>query len=288
MIGSRTGFVSAGEVVHLWRRGLFEDQLCGCGERFSDCPFWQKVGQLGFDGWDRVDPAEILAEQRQADRNRYIPAMRWPESFGTRAPRLDTYGARLVSLYRAIADAADARVVVDSSKHASTAYLLSRTEGIDLRLVHLVRDPRGVAFSAARKVRRPEVVDRTEYMPSYGPGRAASEWVVYNLLFDRLRARGIPSVLMRYEDLVADPPSQLDRVRVIFPDALLGEEPGDPALELPAAHTVSGNPMRFSSGSVKVSLDDEWRTGMPVGDRRVVELVARPLMRRYGYRRGTT
>src|SRR5207302_427627 len=104
LLGRRPGFVSAGEVVHLWRRGLSEDQLCGCGERFSDCPFWQKVGQLGFDGWENVDRAATLALQHEADRNRYIAAMRWPGLFRRRASQLDAYRVHLVSLYRAIAD----------------------------------------------------------------------------------------------------------------------------------------------------------------------------------------
>jgi UDP-N-acetylglucosamine transferase subunit ALG13 len=284
LLGRLPGFVSAGEVVHLWRRGLLEDQLCGCGERFSDCPHWQKVGQLAFDGWGNVAPDPILALQRSADRNRYIPAMSWPRIAPRRASAIEDYGERLSPLYAAIADAADAKVVVDSSKHPSTAFLLARTPGIDLRLVHLVRDPRGVAYSWSRRVRRPEVVDRDEYMPSPGPVRSSFEWLAFNELFEGLRRTGIPSVRVRYEDLAQDTPLQMGRVLSLASDVVDANH-GSEELGLPVAHTVSGNPMRFETGPLTVRVDEEWRQRMSPADRRLVDAIATPLLGRYGYRR---
>ena len=46
--------LSAGEVVHLWIRGLGGNELCGCGAVFLDCPFWTEVGRIGFGGWDQI------------------------------------------------------------------------------------------------------------------------------------------------------------------------------------------------------------------------------------------
>ena len=37
-------------------------------------------------------------------------------------------------------------VVIDSSKHASLAFCLRSCPGIDLRVVHMVRDSRAVAY----------------------------------------------------------------------------------------------------------------------------------------------
>jgi hypothetical protein len=47
-------------------------------------------------------------------------------------------------------------------------------------------------------------------------------------------------------------------------------------------HSVWGNPMRFES-RIRIKRDDRWRTAMPSRDQRVVEAMAWPLMRRYGY-----
>ena len=56
MMSQVSGHVSAGEIVHLWSRGLRSDELCGCGERFSACPFWNEVGRVGVRGVGVVGP----------------------------------------------------------------------------------------------------------------------------------------------------------------------------------------------------------------------------------------
>ena len=44
LLGQLPGVSPLGEVVHLWQRDLVDDERCGCGDRFSACGFWQKVG----------------------------------------------------------------------------------------------------------------------------------------------------------------------------------------------------------------------------------------------------
>ena len=60
LIAANGGLLSAGEVRRVWERGLLGDELCGCGQPFSACPFWTRVieiglrrprwGRRGFDG----------------------------------------------------------------------------------------------------------------------------------------------------------------------------------------------------------------------------------------------
>ena|SRR5438874_13839335 len=45
ILGEIEGVFAAGEVRHIWRRGLLEDRPCGCGAAFSACPFWRAVGR---------------------------------------------------------------------------------------------------------------------------------------------------------------------------------------------------------------------------------------------------
>jgi hypothetical protein len=111
-----------------------------------------------------------------------------------------------------VADVSGASVVVDSSKHASTAFLLRRAPGLDLRVVHLVRDSRGVAYSWAKRVQRPEVTGEGAEMPRYGAGRAAAKWLSYNSLFHLLAATGVPTLPLRYEQLVAEPSRSLGEI----------------------------------------------------------------------------
>jgi UDP-N-acetylglucosamine transferase subunit ALG13 len=285
MLGEIPGLVSAGEVVHLWRRGLAENQLCGCGERFLDCPYWSAVGRAGFGGWDGLQPDAVLRLQRRVDRNRFIPLMLAPR--GRYGQDLHRYGELLGRLYAALSSVAGARMIVDSSKHASTAFLLRRVRGVDLRVVHLVRDSRGVAFSWGRHVRRPEVVSDDAYMPTSGPARAGTDWVIYNGLFELLRLTGVPVALVRYESLVEDPRRELQRILRLSGETASDDALGflrDGAAQLGVSHTVSGNPMRFRTGSVELRRDEEWRTAMEPASRRLVSAITMPLLFRYGYR----
>jgi hypothetical protein len=45
-----------------------------------------------------------------------------------------------------------------------------------------------------------------------------------------------------------------------------------------------GNPMRMDNGPVKLRLDDQWRSSMGPRHRRLVTVMTKPLLRRYGYR----
>jgi Sulfotransferase family len=289
MLGQLDGVWSVGELVHIWQRGLKENNLCGCGRRFRDCHFWRRVGEEAFGGWDAVDVDEVLALKRAVDRNRYLPLMCLPALWPPYRARLRRYLDLLERLYRAVRLVAGRPIVVDTSKQASDAFLLRRMPGVDLRVVHLVRDSRGVAFSWTRPLRRVEVAGREVFMTVKHPLRMSARWLGYNLLFHLLRWLGARTLLLRYESLVARPGAELRRV--------LGHA-GRPAadgelrfvsdgwVELGTSHALSGNPMRFDRGRVPLRLDEEWRGKMRRRHRLLTVGSTWPLLLRYGYLRG--
>lgn len=296
ILGQLPGFCSSGEVVFIWQRGLIDGQLCGCGTPVPECDFWTRVGKTAFGGWDQIDPHEMLALQKRVDRNRYIPSMVAPRLRPGAQADLDRYTDVLSRLYRGIGEVAGARVVIDASKHASTAFLLRRVPGIDLRVVHLVRDSRGVAYSWTKEVKKPEVEGRDAFMPVYSPSSSGRQWVAYNLMFDALGAID-KTMILRYEALMANPRQGLGRILAhaeepVTPDsfAFLGETPGGPGVspgsgwvDLGCDHTVAGNPMRFHQGRLDLRLDQAWTTKLPARDRKVVTAITWPLQLRYGY-----
>lgn len=286
MLGEIPELRSFGEVFHLWRRGLVQDTLCGCGLPFSDCGFWQNVGMAGFGGWGRVDARHIVDLQRSVERHRYIPLMLAPHLTRGYRERLEEFEGVLGSLYRAIHDVAGGRIVVDSSKHASYAFILRRLPGVELRVIHMVRDPRGVAYSWSKKVRRPEVTDREAFMPRHDPAEFGALWWGQNVVYDLLRSTGTPTLRVQYERLADQPRAEIERIlrfageRV---DAGTLDFIGDGFAELGATHSVSGNPMRFDTGRVPLRLDAEWKEKMPPRDRTIVSAITAPLLARYGY-----
>ena len=289
MLGQLDGVWSVGELVHIWQRGVQENNLCGCGRRFRDCHFWRRVGEDAFGGWDAVDVDEVLALKQAVDRNRCVPLMCLPALWPPYRARLRRYRDLLDRLYRAVRQVAGAPLLVDASKHASHAFLLRGMPGLDVRLVHLVRDSRGVAFSWGKLKRRLEVVDAEALMATTTPLRMSARYLAYNGLFHLLRRLGVPTLLLRYESLVRRPAGELRRVLDLAGrPAAHGELGfvGDGWVELGTSHALAGNPMRFERGRVPLKLDEEWRGTMRRRHRLVTAASTWPLLLRYGYLRG--
>ena len=285
MLGQVDGVVAVGEIVHLIERGLVGDEDCGCGRPFHECPFWTDVGAKAFGGWDRVIGRDWLALKERVDRNRFIPLMVAAILPAYRRDLLQ-HTERLQRLYEAIAEVSGADVIVDSSKHASTAFLLRRVGGIRLRILHLVRDSRGVAYSWTKSVARPEIRTGLTLMPRFHPATAAARWLSYNVLLELLRPIGTSVTFVRYEDLLAAPAAEITRVmaasgRAVGPDDLAFLT--DRHVDLLPDHCVAGNPMRFQSGRVALRHDEAWRDKLSRSHRLIVTMITAPLLARYRY-----
>ena len=173
VLGELPGTCSVGELVHLWQRGVLDDETCGCGEPFSRCPFWTEVGRRAFGGWDRDQAARMEELRARVDRTRFIPKLIAPRLMGRQRADLREYVGTFLRLHRAISEASGGAVVIDSSKHSSLAYCLRTEPGIDLRVVHVVRDSRGVAYSWTKEVRRPEATAEEALMTRYSPSKSS-------------------------------------------------------------------------------------------------------------------
>lgn len=276
------GFISVGEMRDFWLRGYVEDRLCGCGERFRSCEFWSAVGQKSFGGWEQV-PVERLIETRMRYDRPWTTPMLATGLGGGRALR--EYLLYTERLYRGIHDVAGGQMIIDSSKIPTYAMLLRRIPSVDLRVLHLVRDSRGVVFSWQKQVLRPDATDRPDHMRKYGVASASARYLFYNQGTDLVHRLGAPYLFVRYEDLVRDPTARLLEILrfagVGGPDDL-GFLRDDTA-SLAQSHTVDGNPMRFATGPLTIRVDEEWRSRMGERDRAVVSTLTAPLLHRYGY-----
>jgi hypothetical protein len=287
MLGQVPGFFSAGEIRDLWQRGLRENRLCGCGRPFRECPVWAEVGVRAFGGWDRVDLDRAQALTGSVDRHKLLPLLVSPGAWPPFRRKVQRYAELIGPVYRALADVTGSRVIIDSSKAPSTAFLLRQIPTIDLRAVHLIRDSRGVAHSWNKKVVRPDTPGRTVYMHRYHPSRIGLRWMTRNAMMELLGRLGTPVVRVRYEAVVADARHELERILqeldLPYQAADLGFV-SNGHVSLRPNHTVMGNPMRLQTGPVPLKLDEAWRTGLARKQSGMVTVLTRPLLRRYGYR----
>ena len=292
MLGVQPGCVNVGEVIELFRKVSVGGERCGCGEPFDQCPFWSRVGEIAFGGWSPQRMAEVAALQRQVGRQRHVPRLLAAgRSGGERdfARDLRDLGDAYARLYAAIAAVSDASVVVDASKWPGHGLALARSRAVDLRVIHLVRDVRGVAFSWSKSdVVRPQAsgAGGRALMATHGVGGTALRWSAFQLECDLLAAMVASSTRVRYEDLVRRPRPTVEKaLRALGLDVVAAavRHIRDDEVDLPASHGLAGNPSRFTTGQVRLRTDDAWRASMPPGARRLVTALALPVLLTHGY-----
>jgi hypothetical protein len=284
VLGALPGCTPVGELRHIWERGVLRNRLCGCGTPFLECPFWTAVGERAFGGWNRAD-AETQARRLWAiGRQRHFPLVAAGLGSARFRSELRAYGELQSRVYQAVAAVSEDTVIVDTSKSPIYALTL-RSQGLDVAVIHLVRDSRAVAYSWTR-TRPTGDTKTTEYMPTFPPSRSSLTWISNNLAIDAVGLRGLRPRVLCYENLVSAPAKELERaVADVLPKPARGAlaRLADPEFTFGTQHTVAGNPVRMRTGPLTLRLDDAWRSEMRPSDRRLVTLMTFPLLARYGY-----
>ena len=284
LLGGGAAVESVGELVS----GLewYEAGLpCACGARMRECPFWAEVRrrvEADGHGW-----AELTrASRRHTDVRRWLPTL----LAGRDDPELRRLAAMTRSVARAIAAASGKPHVLDSNKEVARGLFLLRYLP-EARVIHLVRDPRGIQRSHHWRLReqRGFLFMRRKFT---GRGTAplllllaAVAWTVGNVLGELTRRAAPDRVLrLRYEDLRDDPAGTVRAIGAAFglpvEDVVARLESGEP---FPVGHNVCGNHIRHA-GAVRFDAEaDRTRPPLPRWAERATVLLCWPLMRRYGY-----
>jgi hypothetical protein len=254
---------------------------CSCGRTLGACPFWDRVSaaaaargtDFGPARWGlRFEVPGGRLRRRLLVRSLHASAAdRVRDRLVLAAPtgaHLREVAARNAALVDAVLAVTGRRVFADVSKDPVRVRWLAALTDLDLRVVHLVRDPLGYAGSQVRR--------------GVPVARAVRQWrrsaATVGRLLDELPAER--TLRLRYEDLCADPVRELDRVA-----ALAGVAPFDPAAvaaHAGAEHHVIGNRMRLAVTGA-VALDESWRDRLTPRD---IDLVLRrtaPQRAAFGY-----
>ena len=287
VLGRVDGFVSLGEVNHIWERGFVENQLCGCGKPLKACAFWCAVIEeaFGSNGWG--NESAFLELQRSVARLRHLPSLLFPAVRSHRfSANLNRYITLLGCFYRAIAKISGCNTLIDSSKLPPHGFILSEIPGMEVSVIHLVRDSRAVAYSWQRRKVRPEIYWKESYMRRRGCVETVYEWMLCNLFIEVLSRKVERYTIMQYEQFAQFPKEEIARLLTwAGAKAPLDFFMDERTVDLGIAHTVSGNPSRFEHGTVKIRPDRAWSKEMPFEKKYVVSGVTFPLLMRY-YKKG--
>jgi hypothetical protein len=276
LLNELPGVLHGGEIHYLYRNGLLlrgTNSLCGCGEQVVSCPLWSAV----LDSYQVPDLGTLaetmVTRQRAVLRTRHIAA-RMAET----RPRPEVTAAldQMAATYRVLAASGGDRLVVDSSKYPTEAATLCRRPDLDVRVLHIVRDPRAVAYSYQHS---------KGYIAPMRPSESTANWLGFNIASELAgAAAGAGRYLrVRHEDLASRPAEVMATVMRFA--QLDGEPPvaADGTAWLGVNHTVTGNPDRLKHGAVTIRPDTRWSAALSARQVAVVTGLALPLLRRYGY-----
>lgn len=285
VLGSTAGVFAGGEIRFLWERGLKERRTCGCGEPVTSCAVWRPILEKAFGDLDAIDVDRLVAEDAKGTRTRVLPQLALARFAGDRVVReLPTLPTALARLYAAVPDVTGASLVVDTSKPPSFGYVLDHVPEIDLRIVHLVRDPRAAAYSWTRTKALTDGAARAT-MQQLSPSQSAVHWTLWNAAAEWFWANQPERYLrVSYEELVGAPRATVERI-LTFAGHPVDGLPfiDDRTLRVATVHSVAGNPNRMSGGTITIAADDEWAGALNARARRTVTALSAPLIAHYRY-----
>jgi hypothetical protein len=235
MISNNPNILGAGEVTHMIDQDILSSEICSCGSRVTQCNAWRGV-------CEEFPPGD-LHEAKSLVRN-----LEAHSSFFTVA--LNLIGKKNLARYRDINErlfrslcGGLAEIVVDSSKYAGRALLLSRLFPENIQVICLTRSAEGI-ISAFRK----KDMEQTSKSMS-----AIFLYYMYTLacfFICRIMLKG-KVIVIQYEKMVEDPVATISQIEK---KSTLSLAQSKRILEnndfLDVGHIVVGNRLR-KQGKVK-------------------------------------
>lgn len=284
MLSNHPDMFGGGELEVLFE-DLTKNGACSCGELYTECDYWQEILKLVHARLPGLDVA-VAARDREIVES---PIGRLKFSNQLLARSQSRYGEVWATLMQAISDVSEKPIIIDSSKsaygNARRIAALHTYAGMDLSVLHLIRDPRAVVYSEWGRgnnerlefnVARP-VIDGGMIKPLVG-------WVIANLAVSLTSTRNktIPVHRIHYENLATDPIAELaDIGQFLQLDFSTVVDLLNHGKSMGGGHGVRGNRMR-RKGPITMKVDTEWVESMPIAARVCTKSVW-PVARHYGY-----
>ena len=314
VLGNHPDIESVGEVGNLTLNGWISREslrgidpkrlrvpICTCGGRLDvvyvdapedACPFWSSVRREWV---ERTDPDSIETYPRlRGYFERTKPKLlvqqylRLLYERRRRSAPFRSYTRLTRTFFESIRAVSGKPVIVDSTKSPVRACALGMTPGIDLYVIHLVRDGRGV-IASLRKTFKKDIQAGIMWDHKGRPmWKTVVRWIVMNLAAEWVCTRLGPgrTMRLRHEDFVADPEGALERIgSLIGLDLTEVAEAASSGEPMQAGHNVGGNRTKKSEVITLRPDAQEWRTALSPTEQRLSWALMGWLMRRYGYKK---
>jgi hypothetical protein len=302
LLGAHPEIQTVGE-LKLTSIGDPNDYRCSCREYIKACPFWNKIkacmAEKGFEfdfgdaGTDIRTKASPYVKRllKPLHRGKWLECIRdlglimspnWRSNF----PLIQK---RNMALIECISQLSRKKIIVDSSKIGIRLKYLNRMKNIDLRVVRLIRDGRGVALTYVDPERFADAKDPSLRRGGDGKSRLSKKLSMEKAVMEWRRSNEEAEYVMsnierdhcieiHYEDLCSRTEETLRTVL-----RFLGTRSNMPVLDFKGmAHHVVGNGMRMDSTN-EIILDDRWKNQLTMDDLDTFNQIGGKLNKRLGY-----
>jgi hypothetical protein len=282
VLGHHPSVFGSGELTNLTRHVWRENEYCACGNPARDCPFWKAV-VARWRGCE--DLRELDAYTRLQYRFEGIASWRRALNRLIMPRRFASYVRQTTRLFSAISSLSGKRTVVDSSKLPGRGFALALIPDIDLKVIHVVRDGRGVAWSLLQRYKRDVKAGLQKDLEPRPVARTAARWMLFNVATEALCRRLGPErcIRIRYEDFTADPEATLARIGS-FLDLDLRETAAalKRGASIATGHQIAGSRARMTE-AIRLMQDNSWTVDMPRRKQTTFNCLCGWMLRRYGY-----
>lgn len=278
------GIFAVGELGHNVQHN--HSKICLCGEKLTVCPVWQAItheinSQLDEEKFRQLDLKYLspkgIERLKLLTRQKESPL---PDD-------LQQYLHGLAIKYQAIHKHKAGQILTDSTVDALYGYYLSLIPSIDLYILHLIRDPRGVSYSWQQlKFASPSA--KKPWTPQFPPSKSALKWLKRNIFIEMKWARSGKYLRIHYEDLVENPSAVVAKIanrlslKLENIDFIKGNR-----VSLGENHLIGGNLDALKKGREEIVLkpDERWNQHMKWLDIMLVTFITWPLMLKYSIAR---
>jgi hypothetical protein len=280
---------ATGELVNFFRN-YGPEHLCSCGQPLNECFFWKEIAQKMY---EKGHLSRVYSDYAGLQKKREA---HWSHG-GTLFPNKyqELYSSLMIDFFETLKTTVEINepIIVDSSKTAYSSYIrasaLSRINQFHVKVIHLIRDCRGVVNSVKKGLNRN--LEKGKNCDVFLPvARALAGWTFSNHAAEKLKFEVGETnyCLVRYEDLVSDPVKTLQLIQNSFnidlsyslkiADALnKGAE-----IEMPILHQLAGNRMRFEK-KMRLTPDNAWTDQLNSKINFFIKISMGPLLKKYGY-----
>jgi hypothetical protein len=283
LLGAHKNIWTTGEAQNLPWELVHPRAPCGCGNPVQESAFWKEILDdipTKIEGYhvghfhNEQQVGKVLRWNLLPDLIRGASREKWIEA-------VDEYGRKNEQLFRVVRDAAknrtghDIQWLVDASKDVYRLFWLQQSGRFDLRVIHVMKDPRALVYSMARP-----------WLPAgiHRVLRYTARWVLENALMAHLCRSLFSNDHVRrlsYQQLAGSPRETMVSIgawlELDYRPELIHE------FKQYENFAISGNMMRWRESDDEIRLDERWKTEFPAVYRAIVEALAGPFRSLVGY-----